>query len=389
MQTDKIYFAYGSQDGELFKIALKTGILTMITLGIYRFWAKSRIRRHIWSSASIGEDRFEYHGTGLEKFLGFLIAIVVLAIYLGLVQLILIYFGLNLFQMTDDPAQVFAQTAAIYLNLLAVLPLAAFATYRARRYKLARTSWRGIRFGMDNGAWGYVWRYLFYSLLTLVSLGALMPLATFRLEKYMADRSFVGDAPIAQNGKWAELYPSMKYIFFGVLCVLGAVVIAFGAIKIGIIAGFLGCIVLVCGLVHYNVQSFAYLMTHKTLNKTVGFSATPRTKRILATYILGGIVVGLITGIFGAVFGGISFTLFSVGNASTLGFLFTGLTYLGFFVLANALSLIMITQPILEHMFSSITVHNSSDLEKIFQTVRRSPADAEGFADALDIGGAF
>jgi len=69
---------YAGTSNALFKLALKTSALTLITLGVYRFWGKTRIRKYIWSSTHVGEDNFEYTGTGLEKFLGFLIAVVVL-----------------------------------------------------------------------------------------------------------------------------------------------------------------------------------------------------------------------------------------------------------------------------------------------------------------------
>ena len=63
--TKKFEFSDGGK--ELLLIALKTGFLTLITLGIYRFWAKTKIRNFIWASASLDGDSFEYHGTGLEQ----------------------------------------------------------------------------------------------------------------------------------------------------------------------------------------------------------------------------------------------------------------------------------------------------------------------------------
>ena len=79
-------YAHGDYTGDgkaLFFLALRTGLLTFFTLGIYRFWAKTRIRRFIWSSTRLDGSRFEYTGTGLEKFLGFLMAVVILAVSFG------------------------------------------------------------------------------------------------------------------------------------------------------------------------------------------------------------------------------------------------------------------------------------------------------------------
>ena len=184
---------YFGKGGPLFRLYFLTAFLTLITLGIYRFWGKTRMRKYIWSAATGDGDSFEYTGTGLEKFLGFLVAIVILAIYLGIVQMILLFFGLNLFSEPTTQTQALAQIGAIYITFFAVLPLLLFAQYRARRYKMARTRWRGIRFGMDNGAWGFAFRALGYYLLNALTIGLLNPLATFRLEKYMADRSWYGD----------------------------------------------------------------------------------------------------------------------------------------------------------------------------------------------------
>ena len=174
------------ENSKLFWLVIRTGALTVMTLGIYRFWARTRLRRYIWSSIMPAGDSFEYTGTGLEKFLGFLIALVVLAVYLGLLQVVLSFVGFNLWgaisSEPNGPTDMLIQFAATYATSLAVLPLIFFAQYRARRYMLSRTHWRGLRFAMDAAALGYVWRALLYYGMSLVTLGALIPLATFRLE---------------------------------------------------------------------------------------------------------------------------------------------------------------------------------------------------------------
>ena len=91
-------YPYGSflpENSKLFWLVIRTVALTVMTLGIYRFWVRTRLRRYIWSSIMPAGDSFEYTGTGLEKFLGFLIALVVLAVYLGLLQVVLSFVGFN------------------------------------------------------------------------------------------------------------------------------------------------------------------------------------------------------------------------------------------------------------------------------------------------------
>jgi hypothetical protein len=68
-------FAYDGRLGELFGIFFTNLLFSIITLGFYRFWAKTRMRRYIWSRVSLNGDAFEYTGTGGELFIGFLIVV--------------------------------------------------------------------------------------------------------------------------------------------------------------------------------------------------------------------------------------------------------------------------------------------------------------------------
>ena len=110
---------YRGTRGELFPLAISVALLTFVTLGIYRFWGKTRIRKYIWSSTVGDGDAFEYTGTGLEKFLGFLVAIVALAIYLGVVQMLLFFLGLSYSVDLETPQGILALNALIFFNLFA------------------------------------------------------------------------------------------------------------------------------------------------------------------------------------------------------------------------------------------------------------------------------
>jgi uncharacterized membrane protein YjgN (DUF898 family) len=47
---------YRGDAAKLFPLALGVGVLGVVTLGIYRFWGKARIRRHVWAKIRVGED---------------------------------------------------------------------------------------------------------------------------------------------------------------------------------------------------------------------------------------------------------------------------------------------------------------------------------------------
>ncbi len=387
---------YHGERKPLFMLAFKTAILTALTVGIYRFWAKTRIRKYIWSSVAGKGDAFEYTGTGLEKFLGFLMAIVILAVYLGIIQMILFYFGLTLFSEPETQAEMAGQILAFYISFFAVVPLIFFAQYRARRYKMARSRWRGVRFGMEKGAWGYALRAIGHWLLTIITLGVLLPRQTFYLEKYMTDRTWYGDGKFEQHGNWTALYPAMKHLAIGLAILVGGGLLGgvTGSEGIAVIAGLVGYIWFMVGLVSYRVKSFIYLTDNKMLDSAVSFEAAPQTSTIVSTVLVGGLVVGLIVGVVFAVVGGIASAMLGpmmFGNpaAQIFGVIVIAAIYLLVLAMAGALSLVWITQPIIDHVVSEMKVHGAEHLGTIKQRAHDSGADAEGFADALDVGGAI
>jgi uncharacterized membrane protein YjgN (DUF898 family) len=378
------------QGGNLMSLAMVTGLISLLTLGIYRFWGKTRIRRHFWGNTRIGGDAFEYTGTGLEKFLGFLVAVVALAVYLAIVQLVLFQFGLTFVFQPRTEAELLMQLAVFYLSFFAILPLLFFAQYRARRYKLARTRFRGIRFGMLGAAGGYVWRAILLTLTTILTLGLLTPLMTYRLEAYMTDRSWYGDTRFAQGGTWTGLYGAMTHIITGAV-ILAVGVGAGGAMQspaLAVTGGIVGYFWLIFGFVHYRVQSFAYLTNHKTLGSEIGFRAAPRTGTVLGKIILGSIILSMVIGVVAGIGAFVLKGMFTGGNPQ-LAAIVGAVMYLALLVFAGALSLVLITEPIMAHVIGETRVLNMPAMAAIRQRVTDKGADAEGFADALDFGGAI
>ena len=399
--SEQLIGRYHGDKKTLFWLVMKTSFLTLITVGIYRFWAKTRIRKYLWSGTAAGQDSFEYTGTGLEKFLGFLVAIVVLAIYLGIVQMILLFFGLSLMADATTTAGKIAQIASIYISFFAVIPLILFAQYRARRYKMARTRWRGIRFGMDSAAWGFVWRAIAHSFLTIITLGLMVPRQTFYLEKYMADCTWFGDAQFVQNGRWQSLYPGLKHIGLGILILIGASVVAatLEAFRLAFLLGIVGYIWLIFGSVYYRIFALNYLTENKLLNGQIGFYSDAQTGKVVGSAIKGTLLIALVAAVIGLVFAGVGAVLLNsvnFQNSSDLMGVVGGVlgiigfvAYIGFLLLLSALSFIWIIQPIIAHVVDNIVLSGAEHLDAIQQRSADAGADADGFADALDIGGAI
>ena len=126
--------------GEVFwRLLARGAVLLMFTLGIYRFWLTTDIRRYLWSSTEIADESFEYSGTARELLVGFLIAIAVL------VPLYAVFFLL-----TIALGELWSTLGLVVLTFLGQ-----YAVYRARRYRLTRTIYRGVRFHQTGSAWRY------------------------------------------------------------------------------------------------------------------------------------------------------------------------------------------------------------------------------------------
>jgi hypothetical protein len=165
---------------------------------------------------------------------------------------------------------------------------------------------------------------------------------------------------------------------------------ALGAAFVGVFAVMLGPVWFIVGLVSYRVRSFAYLFAHKALGDDIRFDAVPRTGRIIREIIFGSIMVVLLAGVIvgipaGAVASLVAAEIVPVGLTILPGVVL----YMVGSAVVSSLSLVWIVQPILTHVVTTIRVHNPDALAHIRQRAGDTGADAEGFADALDVGGAF
>ena len=193
--------------GELFVLFIINILLGIVTLGIYRFWGKTRIRKYIWSRSSFRAERFEYSGTGLELFLGFLFAFVIFGPpFIGF------YAWLYFDPPPNDPRdpEFLARMGLIYLVGLGLVILAFYfihvATYAAYRYRLSRTIWRGIRGSVSGSAWTYGFLGFGLSALNGITLFWTKPWADTLQLKYRLNRTTIGTAPLVCKIEAGPLY---------------------------------------------------------------------------------------------------------------------------------------------------------------------------------------
>ncbi len=387
-KDDRMSIDYVGTMRVLFWLVVKTTFLTVVTIGIYRFWMKARLRRYYWSGIRPDDTPLEYSGTGLEKLLGFFIAVVFLAVYLGIFQVLLSFIGLAYLSGNQQTASI-----SLYLSTLAALPLVFFAQYRARRYILSRTRWRGVRFGMEAAGVRYALYAIGQSLITVLTLGLLYPRQSFNLEKYRTDRTWFGSLNLRQDGHW-------KMIFRPWITVYGALVMGLGLAWMGyqhqqMIFLILGILVFYVGgaaaYVFYAVSAFGVMASHKLAGENIRFASKVRVSSVLRIYALGGIAI---TCAIGWLF---MMLALAIGQDITLNLNVmqallnpaTAITYLIFLLAFGALVHVFITQPMLAHYMTTLSLDGMAELARAEQRPEDENIEAEGLADALDVGAAI
>ena len=160
-------FVFEGNWREFAPIAVTNLLLTLVTLGIYRFWATARERQYLWSRSRFVDEHLEWAGTGKELFFGFLI--------------VLLLFGLPYLIASFGAQALIARgyeeigAALGVLAFVAIFYLMGVARFRALRYRLSRTRWRGIRGGSDNPGFVFGLSYMWKTIVGWLPLGLLIP----------------------------------------------------------------------------------------------------------------------------------------------------------------------------------------------------------------------
>lgn len=179
---------YDGEIGPLFTLHLTNLVLSLLTAGVYGFWGRTRIRRYILSHISLRDDRFAYHGRGLELFLSWLIW----AGLMGLAALICHSYAagivdeLNRHALRTHWISWMEPHMVVTLNLLLLVlfVLHPFGQYRALRYRLSRISWRGVRFDLSGYSLVYALIYHIGFVINACFLFLLTPLWLALLDRY-------------------------------------------------------------------------------------------------------------------------------------------------------------------------------------------------------------
>jgi uncharacterized membrane protein YjgN (DUF898 family) len=381
------------------RMVMRGAMLELMTIGFYRFWLATDIRRHLWTHTSVDGDAAEYTGAGKELLIGFLFAVAILA------PVYLVYFLIGL---EAERLQAFA---SFPLGLFFYFFIQ-FAIYRARRYRLTRTVWRGVRFSMKGSGWNYAWRAALWSLLAIVTLGLALPWRQAALERFKMRHTAYGDLKgrfdgtgweLFKRGWWLWLLVLLAAVVPGIITAVAAVAPSKGS---GASGGVLFATLMFMSVFvgspfiygAYKAIEWRWWLSGLRLGE-VTFSSGLGSSALFGLYWK---VVGwglLIMVALTVVIGGLLAAVAATSSGATTGEKFAvasqqlpvligmGATYI---VMALALGVVLriyLMHDVWKRVADSATVSNLSAADNVTAQGQLVGALGEGFADSLDVVG--
>jgi uncharacterized membrane protein YjgN (DUF898 family) len=353
-RSDARAFEFEGSAGEFAPIAFTNLLLTIVTLGIYSFWARARERRYLWSRTRFIDDRLEWTGTGLELFIGY-----ILAFFLFLVPLGLINFAIQALIIRGQEGPALVLGLCIYLLLFYLIGI---AIYRGLRYRLSRTYWHGIRGGSDNQGLGYGLSHMWRTIVGALPLGLLIPWSMTSLWNERWNKMSFGPHRFDAQARWQPLM--LRYLLYYLLPV-----IVFAALLL-----------------------FVYLGNMVDVNRPPEELQQGLLILAVLLYFLFFIVLGLLALLFYAAYFREVVSQLSLGD---LDFAFTARSwdwlklFIGNFLLVVftlGIGAIFLGYRNWSFFVRHLHAYGSLNLDEFTQSTTRTPGQGEGLLDAFDVG---
>jgi uncharacterized membrane protein YjgN (DUF898 family) len=351
------------------RLVTRGAMLELVTVGFYRFWLATDMRRHLWSHTAIDGDTAEYTGTAKELLIGFLFALAIL------VPIYIAYFIVGL---EAERYQAFASFPLVLFFYL----FAQFAIYRARRYRLSRTVWRGVRFWMTGSGLSYAWRAALWGLLVMVSLGFALPWRAAALERFKMRHSYYGELQGRFDGTGAEFFKCGWWLWLLMFVSWPVAFLAYPFIYAA-----------------YKAIEWRWWISGIRFGDVRFESDLPRAALIgLYWKVIGWIMLllvilvmwfGAVAGVVYVVSGGAAASKQQIAQAmQSLPVLIAfGLGYLVEALVLGLIIRIYLMRDLWARITASTTVHNLAAAENVAAKGTMTGALGEGLADSLDVGG--
>ncbi len=365
----------------LARLVLRSLGLTILTLGFYRFWARTAWRRHVWNDIVLRGDALEYTGTGIELLKRFVIAIA---------AVIPIFALLSVLKGFGDAGTGLADVV-ILVNYIVIAGLIAVAKYGTRRYRLSRTNWRGVALKLDAPLKEYLVFWIGVQARNAATLFLFAPQARLALETWLWSRTRVGTAGfvcmpprvaamkpyLVAYGAAALLLLSLIEIlaaYFTVLSPFAALlhpvsrVLLNGWMLIGLPLVWTGAYIV------YRIEMFRTVVGHLSLNGA-RFTSAARPQPVL------GIILSGLAGTYTLTF------LAAIPITWNYGSVWSNVFATPLFLLFYAfLRDLWIAPRCIRHIAASISIAGGEALDAIHADVGADRKSGEGLSEMFDVG---
>ena len=344
--------------GELFTIFVVNLLLTLVTLSIYRFWGKVKVRNYLYGHSDLLGERFAYHGTGKELLIGWIKAVFIFAALIGAM-------------VAADTVGLEPAVHALAVTILNILLyfLMVYAMVGSKRYRLSRSSWYGIRFSFRATAKDALALFIKGGILTMLTLGLYFPFFYAKQHEFWIANSYFGNRKFHYDGRGKELIGTFvltSAINVGGFIVIGMLVpvvigmggamegdmggaegeAATGALLLTIILPLVFLFIIALSYAFFKARIDRYNWAHTTCDG-VRFESTVTVWKLLRLY---------------------------TGNAFIL-----------VFTVGLGLPLVMIR--LIRFRFDNLVITGEADLETIRQEAQAESSTGEGLADFMDLDG--
>jgi uncharacterized membrane protein YjgN (DUF898 family) len=212
---EPLRFEFTGTGSEYFRIWVVNLLLTILTLGIYSAWAKVRKLQYFYRNTRLDGAIFDYHGNPKAILKGRVLAVVLIGAY----------------KLAADISPI--ATVFVILALAGIMP---WLLARSFRFKLANSSYRGLRFRFQATArdayrslillpimlavigffvWSVITSYaqrpdsgivLLAIFLPLIALAVTVPLAHYLLKRFQHDNAGFGHTSFYFHAKAKEFF---------------------------------------------------------------------------------------------------------------------------------------------------------------------------------------
>lgn len=205
----RLPFGFTGSGGEYFRIWIVNVLLTVLTLGIYSAWAKVRRTQYFYRNTWVNTANFDYHGNPKAILKGRIIAVLLFGAYNASIKL--------------NPML----GLSIGVVIAVVMP---WLLLKSFRFRAVNSSYVGLRFGFAGTTRDAYKTFLFWPVLTGLTLYLLAPLTHQRIKAFQHNNSRFGKSAFqfdAEAGAFYKLY-GITFLLYLLAIVVSGLIIGLG-----------------------------------------------------------------------------------------------------------------------------------------------------------------